>query len=137
MGIEVYLEAVVEAKHVDKFLDIIEELCLGTESENEHDNKNLTAAFGYISLRRVDDLVENLKIEKLPCTLYVSNSSDPSIENYTAEIKEVDGEWISDECTYSGLRVKEALKEVLNKVESGESLEQLKAYLQEQIKMTC
>lgn len=136
MGVEVAVDVFVEHEHVEKYKAVIQDVIHNHCDPDEVEN-GVCFSYGYISYSRMEDAINAMQIEQVPCSFYVSNSSDPSIEDFTSEIKEVDGEWIADETTNSGKREKEALLAVLEKIESGESPEQLKAYLEEKIKMIC
>lgn len=130
MGIDAAISVQVPAGYKDEINQLLEVYCIEGETGND-DMHNFE--MGYQNLRRVDELIEYMLGRQITATLWVTCCSDPSIDDFRVEIKQQEGEWVSQELSYLSIRELETLEGVAEQLCQGAGLDQLKTWLDQRI----
>lgn len=106
--------------------------------EGEYDNgTGKTIYVGDVNYDYHEEILEALKEAKIEAECIVGDCSDNTVEDFTTTLKNVDGEMVIITITKSGKRVVEELEKCLEQITNGATMEELTAFIQEKIKMTC
>lgn len=131
---EMLVQIYVKQENIKAFEEAAEDHFFTMPTAHEHEGGKIYDC-NRMTARALRDAIEVMEVEEVPCKFFCSDSNDPSVENFTTEIKKLDGMVLTKKLTNSEERQIALITEILGKIKSGESVEQLQAHLEAKIKM--
>lgn len=134
MSVEFLVQISVKQEHLQAFEQIAEDHFWKMPKAQDHEAGKIYDC-ERMTLRALHDALEVMEVEEIPCKFLCSAASDPTIADYTAEVKNEGNGFVIKKTTSSVEREIACITTVLKKIESGESLDQIRVHLEEKLKM--
>lgn len=133
MSVEFSVQVYVKQDHLQVFERVAEDHFWKMPKAQDHAAGKIYDC-ERMTLRALHDALEVMEVEEVPCKFLCSAASDPSIADYTAEVSNEGNGFVIKKTTSSVEREIACITTVLEKIKSGESLENIRVHLEEKLK---